>query len=121
MPGKAILVVEDDPVTRADAATLLEEAGLTVIQMDNADDALAYIYDQPGEGAAVFSDINMPGHLSGLHLAETAARHWPAIPILLSSGRVRPSGVLPASVRFLPKPWMPLDVLTAMQDAAALS
>ena len=119
MAGKKIMVVEDDPILRGDAVTLLEEAGLSVVQMDNADDALAFIYDQPADVAAVFADINMPGHLSGLHLAETVARHWPSIPIVLSSGRVRPSETLPASVRFLPKPWHPLDVLTAMQAAAA--
>lgn len=118
MPGKKILVVEDDPIARCDAATLLEDAGLSVVQMDNADDALAFIYDQPGDIAAVFSDIHMPGHLSGLHLAETVARHWPMIPIILSSGRVRPLADLPASVQFLPKPWMPQTVLAAMMNVA---
>lgn len=118
MPTKKVLVVEDDPIVRGDAVTLFEEAGLSVVPMDNADDALAFIYDQPDDVAAVFSDINMPGHLSGLHLAETVARHWPAILILLSSGRVRPLADLPANVRFLPKPWMPLDVLSVVQSAA---
>lgn len=119
MSDQFVLVVEDDPVARSDAALMLEEAGLDVISMDNADEALAFIYEQPERIAGVFSDINMPGHLSGLHLAETVARHWPKIPIVLSSGRVHPSWDLPASVRFLPKPWLPLDVLTAMQVAAA--
>lgn len=117
MPSKKVLVVEDDPVIRSDAVLLFEEAGIDVVQMANADDALAFIYDQPQDVAAIFSDINMPGHLSGLHLAETVARHWPTILILLSSGRVRPLADLPANVRFLPKPWMPLDVLTAVQGA----
>ena len=119
MSSKLVLVVEDDPIVRGDAVLLLEEAGLAVVSLDNADEALAFIYEQPDEIAGVFSDINMPGHLSGLHLAETVARHWPKIPVVLSSGRVQPSWDLPASVRFLPKPWMPFDVLTAMQAAVA--
>lgn len=119
MSNKKVLVVEDDPILLGDAVAFLEAAGLDVVQMDNADDALAFIYEQSDDVAAVFSDINMPGHLSGLHLAETVARHWPAICILLSSGHVRPLEALPASVRFLPKPWKPYDVLTALQHATA--
>ena len=119
MPRKIVLVVEDDPLLRMDAITMLEEAGLEVVQMSNADDALAFIYEQSADVAGVFSDIQMPGHMSGLHLAETVGRHWPDIRILLCSGAMRPTDTLPSNVTFISKPWRALEVLTAMQDAAS--
>ena len=38
----------------------------------------------------------------------------------MTSGRyVDPPAVLPRGARFMPKPWLPLDVLATMQDAVA--
>jgi two-component system, response regulator PdtaR len=119
MTQKSILVVEDDPVLRYDAVTMLETAGLQVAEMDNADDALAYTFERSSELAAIFTDVQLPGICDGLHLAEIVSRHWPHIFVLLCSGRVRPATALPRNVRFMQKPWVPLTVLTALQDAAA--
>ena len=117
MNSKTVLVVEDDPLTRMDAATLMSEAGLDVVEMDTADQALAYVWRQPNDIAAIFSDVQMPGHTSGADLAHTVSCHWPHIRLLMTSGLRRDAMVLPASSRFFPKPWLPLDVLTAVQAA----
>lgn len=118
MARTTVLVVEDDPLIRLDAATLLEAAGLDVVAMDNADDAFAYTVEQSDGVAAIFTDVRMAGEMDGSDLAKAVAVAFPKVAVLVTSGaEVR--GDLPANVRFLPKPWLPLDVLTAMQDAAA--
>ncbi len=94
---------------------LLDEAGFEVIALGTADEALAFTAGHPDLVAAIFTDIQMPGQSNGLHLAEVVGRHWPEILVLVTSGRVAPSVPLPENVRFLPKPWLPLEVLTAMQ------
>ena len=112
--AKRILVVEDDPVLRMDAASALEEAGLEVVQLETGDSALAYVLEQSGEVGAVFSDVQMPGDTDGLDLAQYIAVNWPAITVVLTSGRVHPTGDLPGNIRFVSKPWAAADVLAAL-------
>lgn len=116
MHSRVVLVVEDDPAILIDAVSIFEDVGLTVLSFDNADDALAHLYEQSDNVFAVFTDLQMPGHMDGLLLAEIVGRHWPGITVLLTSGRVRPVGHLPGNVRFLPKPWVAEQILHELQD-----
>ena len=119
MAHRTVLVVEDDPVLQTLVMTMLEDAGVPAIHRANGDDALGYLLDNPGEVAAVFTDIVMPGNMDGLHLAEIIGRHWPQIDVLMTSGRVHPAQTLPHNVSFIPKPWTPDQVLSAMKHALA--
>lgn len=114
--AKRILVVEDDPVLRMDAATMLEEAGLEVVQLETGDSALSYVLEQADEVGAVFSDVQMPGDTDGLDLAQYLAVNWPAITIVLTSGHVHPTQDLPGTIRFVSKPWAPGEVLAALKE-----
>jgi CheY-like chemotaxis protein len=111
---KRVLVVEDDPMLRMDAATMLEEAGLEVVQLETGDSALAYVLEQSEDVGAVFSDVQMPGDTDGLDLAQYIAVNWPAITIVLTSGHVHPTQDLPGNIRFVSKPWVPGEVLAAL-------
>ena len=115
MNPNTVVVVEDDPLLRLDAVTLIREAGHNVVEMDSADGALAYVWRQPRDVAAIFSDIEVPGNTDGEDLARTVSLHWPHITLLITSGRAAQDVSLPPSSRFLAKPWLPLDVLTAIQ------
>ena len=115
MHPTTILVVEDDPLVRMDAMTLLSEAGHDVIDMETADQALAYVWRQPRQVAAIFSDIELPGNTDGADLARTVSLHWPHITLLITSGRTPEYLTLPPNSRFLAKPWLPLDVLSGLQ------
>ena len=112
-----VLVVEDDPMLRMDATLLFEEAGFDVAEFETADDALAYVFEQAGDIGAIFTDVQFPGDVDGFDLAGAVAKNWPHITVLVTSGRARPPNDMPKTVRFLPKPWRPLDRLTAMQNA----
>lgn len=116
---KRVLVIEDDPVLRMDAASMLEEAGLEVVQLETGDSALSYVLEQSDDVAAVFSDVQMPGDTDGLDLAQYIAANWPRIAIVLTSGHVHPTQDLPGNIMFVSKPWVPGEVLAALTGAGA--
>ena len=106
-----VLVVEDEGVVRLDAAETLRDAGFTVLEAANAEQALSVV----ARGAAVdvlFTDINMPGRMDGLELARRVNRLRPDVHLLLTSGKVRPAGgEIPAAGAFISKPYSP-DAMT---------
>ena len=117
MSERIVVVVEDDALLRCDAVAMLDAAGLKVADFETADEAAAYLNQHNGEVAAILTDIETPGHLDGFDLAVAATMRWPRVKVLMTSGRARPESLLIPSVAFLPKPWLPLDVLTAVRDA----
>ena len=98
-----VLLVEDEPLVRVMASEGLEEAGYAVLEATNAEDALHVLASRPDVGV-LFTDVNMPGKLDGLALAELVHRQWPAIKLVVTSGRPLP-GVVPDDGRFLAKPY----------------
>ncbi len=115
MQRSTILIVEDDPLLRADTMATLEDAGLQVIDKADADEALGFLLENSDDVAAVFTDIHMPGHSNGVHLAEVIARHWPHIGVIVTSGGMKPLHDLPARVHFMPKPWRADEMVEAVQ------
>ena len=113
-----VVIVEDEPLIRLSAVEMFEEAGIEVIEFSNGDDAINYVRDHKGEVAAVFTDIYLPGETDGLELAGILAESCPDIAVMVTSGRVydRPLDLNP-TVRYIAKPWAPVDVLSAMQTA----
>ena len=56
----------------------------------------------------VFTDIQMPGSMDGLKLAEAVRGRWPPIKIVATSGHVNVKETdLPDGEGFLPKPYSP--------------
>ncbi len=116
-PPARILVVEDEVLTRAFIAEELRLAGFSVIEADRADDALTYI--KAGEQAdLVFSDIQTPGSLDGLQLAETLRDKYPDILVILTSGNAEPKhgGIL---WTFVPKPYDVTQTIALMSAILA--
>ena len=118
MPRNLVLVVEDDAFVRDDAVTLLEETGADVVELGSADEALSYLVEHADEVAAVFTDVQTPGALDGLQLARSIKSTWPGIMVLVTSGQIDQPDDMPDTIRFLAKPWRPLDVLTTVAQAA---
>ena len=112
--SKRVLVVEDDPLLRVDAAEMFEDAGFEVVELETGDSALAYVLEQADAVSAVFSDVQMPGDTDGLDLAAYIATNWPTITIVLTSGHVHPTQDLPGNIKFVSKPWVPEEVLAAL-------
>src|SRR5207237_6192284 len=83
-----VLVVEDEMVLRLRAVDIVEDAGFTAVEAVSADEALA-ILESRSDISLLFSDFQMAGSLDGLLLAHPVHQRWPAIQIILVSGRVR--------------------------------
>ncbi|WP_159698524.1 PAS domain-containing protein [Massilia sp. 9I] len=106
-PGRAVLLVEDDPIVRAHIRGLLRELQCEVMEASGAEEALA----QLAAGAAVdllFTDVVMPG-MAGTELATRARAMRPGLSVLLSSGytfeAMRHQDEPAPGIRFLNKPY----------------
>jgi signal transduction histidine kinase len=106
-PGEEILVVEDDPLMRRLTLEALRELGYSVIESDNAIDALAILHKRL-EVKMLLTDVVMPD-LNGKKLADEATRIRPDLKILFTTGYTQNAvvhgGVLDAGVQFLSKPF----------------
>jgi CheY-like chemotaxis protein len=72
------------------------------------------------EVAMIFADVRLGGVMDGIDLAREVKMRWPRLPVILTSGHPRERvGELPAGVAYMPKPWQPLNVLIAAEQALA--
>ena len=101
-----LLLLEDEPSTRGAAAATLHLKGYHVIEGQSAGEGIS-ILSTGTRVDAVFSDINMPGHMNGVAFAEWVAERHPTIPVLLTSGAPECSlSVHPSARRaFISKPY----------------
>jgi CheY-like chemotaxis protein len=98
-----VLVVEDDVHIRMILAEAMRDAALCVIEARSGEDAVNYL-DAGGQVDLVFSDIQMPGSIDGLQLARHVRATYPAIPVILTSGNIKPAALGDVE-RFIPKPY----------------
>jgi DNA-binding NtrC family response regulator len=105
-------VVEDDVIQRELVVALLEESEMGIIECEDAEGALS-VLDKLGDCVSVmFIDTNLTGKLNDVELARFATRHYPNMHVILPSADA-PAKSLPKGVTFIPKQWLPLDVLRA--------
>lgn len=80
-----ILVVEDDPDYRRTAATILRNAGYDVVVAETGAQATEFLQMEVNFDL-IFSDIVLPGGMTGEEVARQARKMNPAIKILLTTG-----------------------------------
>ena len=106
MAAMSVLLVEDEALISMLVSDWLVELGFDVHEARTADEALDYI----GAGGAVdvlFTDINLPGSMTGAELARRARALLPELPVVYASGRYRGDdlgGLVPHSA-FVAKPY----------------
>jgi CheY-like chemotaxis protein len=97
-----VLLVEDEVLIAEIIGEALSESGHSVHAVASAQEAIAHL----SNGARVdllFTDINLPGELDGVGLAEKVRAANPQLPILFASGR-----------------WWRLEELQKLPNAATL-
>ena len=108
VPGRLVLVVDDEELVRSTARAVLREAGYAVVEAADGIEAMAVWRRDSGQIGAVLLDMTMP-RMSG---EQVLARLWelrPGLPVIVSTGY----GELEANRRFrglpvgafLPKPY----------------
>ena len=109
-----ILTVEDEFLISEYLQTILEAHGHKVVATFDADAAIGAL-EKTDDFQLVITDINMPGAMDGLRLAAAIRERWPSIHLVVVTGFIPPKrSELPSGSLFVPKPYGPRDILTAV-------
>ena len=116
--GDQVWVVDDDASIRWVLERALIDAGLSIRQFENADQAMGVVdHEQPN---LVMIDIKIPGR-SSLELLETLGDRFPEIPVIVMTAYTDLDHAVFAyrsgSFEYLPKPF-DLDEATALVKRA---
>ncbi|MBB3564365.1 PAS domain S-box-containing protein [Rhizobium sp. BK512] len=118
-PGEVILVVEDDPDVRAYSVESLRELGYHVLEAKDGPAALQALSSH-GKVDLIFSDVVLPGGMSGADVVAKARETDPALKALFTTGYSRNAivhhGRLDKGVHLLPKPFSFEDLAVRVRD-----
>jgi CheY-like chemotaxis protein len=87
--GERVLYIDDDEAIMQLSTRILERLGYRVAGFTNPEEALAVFNERPQEFDVAVSDLSMPG-MSGFDLARELRKARPELPVLMTSGYVRP-------------------------------
>ena len=116
-PRQVVLIVEDEALVRMTAVDMIEEAGFEILEATNADEAILLL-EARLDITVVLTDIEMPGSMNGLRLAEAVRDRWPPVKIISGHYVVR-DGDLPSGGLFLAKPYSLNQIPSALREITA--
>jgi signal transduction histidine kinase len=106
--GETILVVEDEPTVREHSVQSLRDLGYNVLTASDGASALATL-DRVGAIDLLFTDVGLPGGMTGRHLADAARAKQPGLKVVYTTGYARNAivhgGLLDPGTELLPKPF----------------
>ena len=118
--GEVVLVVDDDLDVRHVAVMTLQEFGYTVLEAENGPEALKVLAAERRVDL-LFTDIVMPGGLTGLELAQESLRQRPGLKLLYASGYAHGVaggvGTTGPGAEILIKPYRDRDLARAVRMA----
>ncbi|HEY4173657.1 MAG TPA: response regulator [Rhodopila sp.] len=110
-----ILVVEDDPVVRSASVRMLRKLDYAVLEAPDAMEAFRLIADHGGIDL-LFTDIGLPGGVSGRALAEAARDVDAGIKVLFTTGYDRSDLPAHPDAAMLRKPFNPSQLASMVRD-----
>src|SRR5205823_2975364 len=121
---ETILILEDDAFVRSAVVRRFESLGYTIVVAANGKDALLKLQTNP-DIDMLFTDVVMPGGMSGWELAELAHQGRPGLPIIFCSGYPR-EALIGQGSRFadsviLTKPYSKAELALRLREALAAS
>lgn len=109
-----VLVVDDNVLVLWAGINCVEESGYVARSAGGVAEALVQLHALPPVDV-LFTDIDMPGAMNGVALAQEARRLDPSMGILFASGKPFPlESPMPVGGVFLPKPYGPEQVHEAL-------
>jgi signal transduction histidine kinase len=116
--GGTVLVVEDEAGVREHSVETLREAGYRVLAAENGEAALRVIDGEPSLDL-LFTDVGLPGGMTGRQLADEARRRRPGLKVLFTTGYARNAivhdGRLDAGVELITKPFPSTDLIRTVR------
>jgi CheY-like chemotaxis protein len=120
--AETILVVEDDADVRTYSIELLSELGYRVLAAQDAASALTLLAKPAADQIALlFTDVVLPGGMTGADLAREALILRPTLKVLFTTGYARDAivhqGRLDEGVDLITKPFTYADLAAKLRDA----
>lgn len=100
-----VLIAEDQQQLADMLREIFEDHGCEVISFATADAAYDYLQSTGHRLDLLFTDVKMPGEMTGLDLAYRARHLQPDLRIVISSGYFDEPTQQLSQVTLLPKPW----------------
>jgi CheY-like chemotaxis protein len=119
--SEAILVVEDNEEVLKVTAEMLQQLGYDITMACNAAEALGILRSNRPINA-LFTDIVMPGGMTGDQLAGTAVKMRPGLKVLLTSGYAAQTGsraVLANEFPTIAKPYRRAELAVKLREVLA--
>jgi len=118
--GETVLVVEDNTRVRQVTVKRLTDLGYVVLEAEDGKAALE-VFESGRHVDLVFTDVLMPGGMTGGDLAREARHLRPGIRILFTSGYPSEAavkrGLLDAGAELLSKPYSKTELITSVRKA----
>jgi PAS domain S-box-containing protein len=118
--GETVLVVEDNEQVRDLTVRRLQALGYVILVTGNGPSAIALL-EQRTDIDLVFSDVVMPGGLSGFDVVAWIKQHRPHVRVLLTSGfapeMADGGAAVAADIQLLRKPYKHTDLARAVREA----
>ncbi len=116
--GETILVVEDDPDVRSYSVLALQELGYGVIECGDGPSAVSILEGRTVD--LVFTDVVLPGGMTGADIAARARELRPGIKVLFTTGYARNAivhhGRLDRGVQLITKPFTFDDLAVKVRE-----
>ena len=116
MPGRRVLVVEDDALIRLILVESLADEGYQIVEAGTGDEAVRLIEGSDGFHLVV-TDIQMPGTIDGLAVGAHAKQRDGDIPVIYVTGR--PESMVGVSLgphdAFVRKPYGPREIVATVE------
>jgi PAS domain S-box-containing protein len=118
--SETVLIVEDDVLVRDFVVRKLRSLGYTTVALPDSSAALSYV-DARKPFDLLFTDVVLPGGMSGRHLADAIESRRPGTRVLYTSGYTENSivhhGRLDKGVLLLPKPYRKSQLAQMVRQA----
>jgi CheY-like chemotaxis protein len=118
--NETILLCEDDANVRAYSVEVLRDLGYHVLPARDGPSALAALEAADGPIDLLFTDVVLPGGMTGADLADAAGARQPGLRTLFTSGYARNAivhhGRLDPGVELLSKPFSYRDLAAKVRD-----
>ena len=117
--SETILLVDDDLALRRMTALCLRKLGYAVFEAANTTEALNFWSQRKQTIDLLFTDMTMPGSMTGLELAQRLKGERPSLRVIVSTGyatELAESQPFCDKVVMLPKPYLPPTLATAVRQ-----
>lgn len=112
-----VIVVEDEPLIRNELVEAFPHYGFHAFGAEDAPAALKILETQAENIRIVFTDVHLPGPMTGLALGQHIRKTWPWISLLITSGYGTPDpSHMPDRSRFVLKPYKISKIAELIED-----